>query len=149
MCSLCQARTRNGRSSTGELFALLRTQSTLLKAGSIAANAPDASAFDRGVQDAKDGALLHRLFQVRSRQLLEGMTADQATSLLSGLLVGCDVNQARQSLRPEAVTLIGEPVLGSAYARALESSGIPTQRLDGSECALAALRALAEDGPRT
>jgi 2-dehydro-3-deoxygalactonokinase len=130
---------------TGELFALLRTQSTLLKAGTTGANLQDTASFDRGLAEARGGALLHRLFQVRSRQLLEGMNADQATSLLSGLLLGSDIDQAVQSLRPERVTLVCEPQLALAYARALDSRGVASQRLDGNECVLAALRALATE----
>jgi 2-dehydro-3-deoxygalactonokinase len=128
---------------TGELFALLRTQSTLLKAGAAGSNAPDQTAFQRGLEEAREGALLHRLFQVRSRQLIDGLTADQATSLLSGLLLGSDVDHAQRLLNPERVMLICEPTLSNAYSRALQSRGIASQRLDGNECALAALRALA------
>ena len=130
---------------TGELFALLRIQSTLLKTGTAGANAQDVTSFDHGLDEARGGALLHRLFQVRSRQLLEGMNADQATSLLSGLLLGSDVDHAVQALHPKLVTLICEPQLAAAYSRALQSRGIASQRLDGNECALAALRALATE----
>lgn len=130
---------------TGELFALLRNQSTLLRTGASGANVQETTSFDRGLAEARGGALLHRLFQIRSRQLVEGMSVDQATSLLSGLLLGSDVDHAVQSLRPEHVTLICEPLLAAAYARALGSRGVASQRLDGNECVLAALRALATE----
>jgi 2-dehydro-3-deoxygalactonokinase len=84
------------------------------------------------------------LFQVRSRQLIEGLSADRATSLLSGLLLAADVDSAQRLLRPESVTLICEPSLAELYAQALRARGIESQRLDGSECILAALRALAD-----
>jgi 2-dehydro-3-deoxygalactonokinase len=128
---------------TGELFALLRAHSTLLKVSATTSNTVDAAAFELGLRESRDADLLHRLFQVRSRQLIDGMSTDQATSLLSGLLVGCDVQHAREVLRPESVTLICEPALANLYAPALHSRDIASERLDGSECALAALRALA------
>jgi 2-dehydro-3-deoxygalactonokinase len=128
---------------TGELFALLKTHSTLLKAGAITPHSHDPASFAAGLERARSGLLLHRLFQVRSRQLLEGISADQASSLLSGLLIASDVDHAREWLAPEAVTLIGEPALANLYAQALQSRGIESSRLDGNECALAALRELA------
>jgi 2-dehydro-3-deoxygalactonokinase len=128
---------------SGELFALLRTHSTLLRTGSIATNQFEAPFFQQGLAQGANGALLHRLFQVRSRQLIEGMNADQATSLLSGMLLAADVDSAQSLLQPDFVTLICEPSLAELYAQALRARGIESQRLDGSECILAALRALA------
>ena len=127
----------------GELFALLKAHSTLLKAAAITSDSHDPASFAAGLEQARAGSLLHRLFQVRSRQLLEGLAADQASSLLSGLLIGSDVDHARERLAPDAVTLIGEPALANLYAQALQSRGIESSRLDGNECALAALRELA------
>jgi len=128
---------------TGELFALLRAHSTLLRVSATTSNTVDAASFELGLRESLGADLLHRLFQVRSRQLIDGMSTDQATSLLSGLLLGCDVEHARDVLRPERVTLICEPALASLYAQALHSRDIASERLEGSECSLAALRALA------
>jgi 2-dehydro-3-deoxygalactonokinase len=75
--------------------------------------------------------------------LIDGRSASQASWLLSGLLLGSDVDHARQWLAPDSVVLIGEPGLASLYAQALHSRGIASTRLDGNECALAALRELA------
>ena len=131
---------------TGELFALLRTHSTLLRTGGpVAAESFDATAFEQGVNEARSGALMQRLFQVRSRQLIEGATVEQATALLSGLLIGADVSSALTLLKPASATLICDPKLATLYAQALQIHGVPSQRLDGSDCALAALRAMAID----
>jgi 2-dehydro-3-deoxygalactonokinase len=129
---------------SGELFALLRTHSTLLRTGTTATHQFDDAAFQQGLAQGADGGLLHRLFQVRSRQLIEGVSADQATSLLSGLLLAADVNDAQRLLDPKFVTLVCEPSLAGLYAQALRARGIDSQRLDGNECILAALRALAD-----
>ena len=128
---------------TGELFALLRSHSTLLKAGATTSSAVDTNSFEAGVQASKSAALVQQLFQVRSRQLVEGWSADRASSFLSGLLIGSDVDSAVRSLAPAHVTLICEPSLADLYSRALATYDIALERLDGAECVLAGLRALA------
>jgi 2-dehydro-3-deoxygalactonokinase len=129
---------------TGELFALLRTSSTLLKTGGAASDAFDDDAFATGLDAARsERSLLHALFQVRSQQLVAGATPSYATSLLSGLLIGSDVNGAAELHHATDVTLIGERELASLYARALEARDARTRTLDGNECALAGLNAFA------
>jgi len=128
---------------TGELFALLRQHSTLLKAGVATTNAIDEDAFDAGARSASSAALIQQLFQVRSRQLVEGWSADHAASFLSGLLIGADVDSAHRLFAPTHVTLICEPTLATLYSRALAPRGVTVERLDGADCVLAGLRALA------
>ena len=65
---------------TGELFALLRDGSTLMRAATAGTEARSASGdsqdgFERGIEDAAapgSASLLHGLFAVRSRQLIDG-----------------------------------------------------------------------------
>lgn len=128
---------------TGELFALLKKHSTLLATGAEAAETFDESSFAHAASSTPASSLLHRLFQVRSRQLLEGNTSAQALGLLSGLLIGADVDGALELLQPTAVTLICEPALARRYALALAARSVETSVLDGNECVLAGLRALA------
>jgi 2-dehydro-3-deoxygalactonokinase len=136
---------------TGELFALLRDGSTLMRAAQAGAQtegAPDASrdGFERGVADATaagGSSLLHGLFGVRSRQLLDGRPREWALSYLSGLLIGADVRGAIPlfAARQEAV-LIGDGALNERYAYALRREGLAASCLDGEQCALAGLRTL-------
>ncbi|MGH8326081.1 MAG: 2-dehydro-3-deoxygalactonokinase, partial [Steroidobacteraceae bacterium] len=77
---------------TGELFALLRNSSTLLRATHAGAKARSGSAesedgFERGVEDAAapTSTLRHALLGVRSRQLLDGRSHEWARTYLSGL----------------------------------------------------------------
>jgi 2-dehydro-3-deoxygalactonokinase len=136
---------------TGELFALLRDGSTLMRAAHAAAEAQSASAhsrdgFERGLEEAATlgtSSVLHGLFAVRSRQLIDGSSPEWALSYLSGLLIGADVRGAIPlfAAGKEAV-LIGDGALNERYACALRHQGIAASCLDGEQCALAGLRTL-------
>lgn len=136
---------------TGELFALLRHGSTLMRAGNTGNDTQGASGesregFERGVADATApgaSSLLHGLFGVRSRQLIDGCSTEWALSYLSGLLIGADVRGAIPLFPAglEAV-LIGDGALNERYAYALRRQGVTTSCLDGEQCALAGLRTL-------
>jgi 2-dehydro-3-deoxygalactonokinase len=136
---------------TGELFALLRDGSTLMRAARAGTDIEGAAGdsqdgFERGVEDAAaPGAsgLLHALFAVRSRQLIDGRPREWALSYLSGLLIGADVRGAIPLfVAGEQAVLIGDGALNERYAYAMRREGIAATSLDGEECALAGLRAL-------
>ncbi|MHB8812839.1 MAG: 2-dehydro-3-deoxygalactonokinase [Steroidobacteraceae bacterium] len=137
---------------TGELFALLRDGSTLLRAANGVTDARDASGdskdegFEQGLETAAalaPSGLLHGLFSVRSRQLVDGRPHDWALSYLSGLLIGADVRGAMPLFgRPGEAMLIGDGTLNEHYAHALRRAGIAASCLDGEQCALAGLRTL-------
>lgn len=138
---------------TGELFALLRDGSTLMRTAHARPGAEgvadeSADGFERGIVDAAAHAassLLHGLFAVRSRQLLEGRSPGWALSYLSGLLVGADVRGAIALFDAGMeVTLIGDRALNERYAQALDREGVATSSLDGEHCALAGLRTLCQ-----
>ena len=133
---------------TGEIFALLRDYSVLSKGGGNP-GAASAGGFARGVARLKSmppGAMVHLLFEVRSRQLLEAMPKDEAMELLSGLLIGADVAAALQWFgTTSAVMVIGEPALAARYREAIEAFGAVAGYLDGATCALEGLRALFGD----
>jgi 2-dehydro-3-deoxygalactonokinase len=132
---------------TGELFALLRDRSTLMRAHGEAPTAADSQdGFERGLEDAAalgTASLLHGLFAVRSRQLIDGRAPEWALSYLSGLLIGADVRGAVAlfAAGKEAV-LIGDGALNERYAYALRQQGIAASCRDGEQCALAGLRTL-------
>lgn len=146
---------------TGETFALLRDGSTLTRAaraatdgephGALSASGRSTSGdTEAGFQSGLDVAaalgaagLLHALFAVRSRQLIDGCSAEWALSYLSGLLIGTDVYGAIPlfDVRTEVV-LIGDGALNERYARALRRLDVAASVLDGEQCALAGLRTL-------
>jgi len=132
---------------TGELFALLRDGSTLMRAGRPGAGPDDTEdGFENGLTATAtlgSASLLHGLFAVRSRQLIEGRSYEWALSYLSGLMIVADVRGAIPlfDTRPEVV-LIGDDALNERYAQALRHEGVAASCLDGERCALAGLRTL-------
>jgi 2-dehydro-3-deoxygalactonokinase len=138
---------------TGETFALLRNGSTLMRAGASeepqgkrSTSRDPEDGFQKGLDAAAAlgaASLLHALFTVRSRQLIDGCSAEWALSYLSGLLIGADVRGAIPlfDARTEAV-LIGDGALNERYAQALRRFDVAGSRLDGEQCALAGLRTL-------
>ncbi len=140
-------------SLSGELYALLQDRSTLLKASAAESNdEAERRGFESGLRRSRELAsvpLSHLLFEVRSRQLIRGMTHAEASSYLSGLIIGQDVLGALPlfdgALRSSAaVPIIGAPKLAALYGLALAAHGIQTRPLDATELTLAGLNALAQ-----
>ncbi|MET3759731.1 2-dehydro-3-deoxygalactonokinase [Sphingomonas sp. UYEF23] len=132
---------------TGELFALLRDRSTLLRAASQgdADPAAEQAGFAHGLARANDrDIVLGALFEARSAQLIDGRSPDWAAGYLSGLLIGREVAEVAPAAG-ETIGLIGDPALCARYARALTARGIDTKLLDGDACALAGLALLETD----
>ena len=137
---------------TGELFALLRDGSTLAGASAQGVQSgprgphEDSDGFERGLDAAAElgtASLLHALFAVRSRQLIDGRSHDWALSYLSGLMIGSDVRGAIPLFNAsEGAVLIGDAALNERYARALRRFGLAASSLDGGQCALAGLRTI-------
>jgi 2-dehydro-3-deoxygalactonokinase len=73
-------------------------------------------------------------------RLRAGRSADWALGYLSGLLIGCEVAEARAMLGTDAdVVLIGDARLSARYAQAFDRQGVASRMLDGDACALAGL----------
>ena len=126
---------------TGELFALLSTQSVLRHG---MADGWDDTAFDNGLSDAlsRPDRIAARLFSLRAEFLLHGLTPPQARARLSGLLIGIELAGAKPYWLGQKVMLVGAPALAANYTRALGSQGLTPQTLDATACTLAGLSAL-------
>ncbi len=129
---------------SGELFALLRDQSTLTRVGDDPAG--EDAGFDDGLAAARTrSGLLGQLFRARAAQLRAGKTRGWALGYLSGLVIGSEVGEILDaSPAPPALTLVGDPALSARYARALAGAGATATTLDGDACALAGLHLLEE-----
>ncbi len=136
---------------TGEMFALLSTQS-VLRLG-MGGDGWDEAAFDTGVADgmARPERLAASLFRLRAEGLLVGLTQDGARARLSGLLIGAELAAARAYWLGMDVALIGSSKTTPLYARALAAQGVAPRALAVTDCTLAGLtRAaghLAKDRP--
>jgi 2-dehydro-3-deoxygalactonokinase len=123
---------------TGELFALLSTQSVLRHG---MGEGWDEGAFDEGVSDAlsRPERVGAKLFSLRAEGLLNGLAPAAARSRLSGLLIGTELAGAKPYWLGQRVRLIGAPALCANYARALATQGVTAETLSATDCTLAGL----------
>ncbi len=123
---------------TGELFALLRTRSTLAPA--LGEQWSDA-AFDEGVAEmiSHPERLAAKLFGLRAGHLLEGPGPAAAT--LSGLLTGSEIAAAKSYWLGRRVVVLGDGQLTEGYTRALGAAGTPVESAPSSDITLAGLAA--------
>jgi 2-dehydro-3-deoxygalactonokinase len=91
------------------------------------------------------GGLLHHLFAVRTRVLLDGVAPAAATAYLSGLLIGHEIRGIRGLMKPppRRVLLVGERGLAALYAAALARLGIAAEQQDAEQASIRGLAALA------
>jgi 2-dehydro-3-deoxygalactonokinase len=131
---------------TGELFALLRNHSVLLRDRTEAGAVDGGIAFEEGLAQFNEfprAQLLHRLFECRARRLNGDLSPQAAAAYLSGLLIASDISGALQLLSGangvRTVHLVGSPHLTQLYATGLASHDYAASRLDGAAAALAGL----------
>ncbi len=125
---------------TGELFAVLRDHSILGRL--MAQRRIDLNAFDEGVRRARQqSGLLHHVFGVRTRILMEEMDAASLHDYLSGILIGHEL--AGSTMRPPII-IVGEPNLCSLYRRALAHEGIEAETVSADVATTRGLRAVSE-----
>ena len=124
---------------TGEMFALLSTQS-VLRLG-MGGDGWDEVAFDTGVAEgmARPERLAASLFRLRAEGLLAGLNGDGARARLSGLLIGAELAAARAYWLGMDVALIGSSKTTPLYVRALAAQGVAPRSLAVTDCTLAGL----------
>ena len=111
---------------TGEIFALLSTRSTLAEAvqgDHHLSGENSVQNFRQGVKDSTQSNLLHSLFKVRTRFLLQQFPAALNHSYLSGLLIGSEV---RDLTTPDVkgITIVSSN-MSEHYQIALRTLGVP------------------------
>lgn len=125
---------------TGEMFALLSTQSVLRHS---VGTGWDADSFATGVDTAlsKPEALAASLFSLRAEGLLDGLDPDAARARLSGLLIGAELASMRPYWLGQQVALIGAESLCRAYSDALGAQSVPCHMAGVEDMTLAGLSA--------
>jgi len=141
---------------TGEIFASLRSQTTLVPADVNVRSEIKPEAFARGlarVREAPETQLLHKVFECRSLRLSGELAPEDAAAYLSGILIGSDVSGALRLFVPSSVSpvvhVVGSSQLSKLYAVALAALDGEVRILDGSAAAIAGLariEALVEHG---
>lgn len=130
---------------TGEIFALLSTQSVLRHA--MGDGWCDA-AFDLAVEQAlcdpvKVPALI---FSIRAQALLTEMDRADGKSRLSGLLIGQELAAMRELWMGKPVAIVGSGEIASRYARALTIAGALPSMLDADSLTVSGLLQSARKG---
>ncbi|WP_108838276.1 2-dehydro-3-deoxygalactonokinase [Tateyamaria sp. Alg231-49] len=125
---------------TGEMFALLSTQSVLRHS---VGKGWDAASFASGVSQAlsRPEGLAASLFSLRAEGLLDGLNPDAARARLSGLLIGAELAAMRPYWLGQQVALIGAESLSRAYADALAMQSVPCHSAGVEDMTLAGLTA--------
>ena len=140
--------TRFTTSLTGELYALLRQHSVLVPKGEAGAQVRvDMKSFQQGLMLAIrcGDDLLHALFSTRSSKLTDKNAFGDASSFLSGLLIGADVCSALKASNMDGavIELIGEPDLCKNFTTAIKQVGHMSRVTDGNDAVHAGFLAIA------
>jgi len=128
---------------TGELYSLLTQHGTLAKVSSEQQSVPEA--FEAGLKAARSGGVTHTLFYCRALVVTDMMPAAHASSFLSGLLIGAELDEILKKTHgtmPSPVQVIGSPALCERYLNALEMLGIRARAWQPDDVYVAALRVL-------
>ncbi len=124
---------------TGELFALLATQSILRHSiGNVTVSSqPDNPFFIAACRQALGGGgdISSSLFRIRAATLLQDLQPADAAATLSGLLIGAEIASALRTFARPAVgiVLVGSGPLGLLYAHALKLAGCSVVHADAEE----------------
>lgn len=124
---------------TGELFALLSSQSVLRHAMA----GWDARGFAEGAEMGfeRPDRMMARFFALRAEALLHGLDPGMARARLSGLLIGAELAAAKPYWLGQRVAVLGARALSDLYAQALSDHAVPVTQLEATEMTLAGLSA--------
>ena len=132
-----------GTVMTGELFNLLKEHSILADLLQTPVDVNDA--FKRGVRRAMEREMLPAdLFGVRAGVLLGQANTDDASSYVSGLLIGTDVRIGLTWPASARIGVIGRPELTRLYAAAISETNREAVEIDGELCFRAGIQEIAK-----
>jgi len=108
---------------TGELFGVISNK-TLIK-HSIESDGWDQASFENGVIKGFDnpGLISSDLFSLRSESIVNDLDSNSARSILSGLLLGVELNGAKNYWKNKNVIIIGSELLSKNYQKGLKILG--------------------------
>ena len=126
---------------TGDIFAALKARSILSDLLAHPASTGDefVAGVDHGLANTD---LTAELFTTRARVLLGKARPEDASSYVSGLLIGNEVRIGLGRQRADVVPLIGEPQLTARFAIALTRAGRSSRVIDGDTAFVAGMRAV-------
>jgi len=113
---------------TGELFSVMSKHSIL---SNSVVEGEDIKAFEAGIDEAKSGNLLNQFFKVRTRQLLDKTTGVSNYQFLSGLLIGTELKELRNTSCK--IRLICDGPMAKLYFHALKQLDLDVIEASASE----------------
>ncbi len=136
---------------SGELFALLRQQSSLaafcqpypIDSGAFLTD----GSFLKGLRQAaaEHSNLLHQLFSVRAQVLTGQLPEQSASGLLSGLIIGHEFATARHWLTDNTpLLLVGNAELNKLYQQAASFFGLESQSIKAEAASIAGFKAIVQ-----
>ena len=140
---------------TGEIFALLSQHSFIAQTGIPADGKIDWAAFERGVAVAEnatgsDAVFLTQLFSARTGMLANQLPVADIRDYVSGVLIGNEFREARESgwfEKGDTIGVVGNDGLNARYTRAAQVFGL-TPLEGGTQAAIrGALEIFAEVQP--
>ncbi|TAG76488.1 MAG: 2-dehydro-3-deoxygalactonokinase [Burkholderiales bacterium] len=129
---------------TGEMNALIRTQSTVGRVLSQNAQINDA-ALDRGIAMARSQmSWLTTLFSFRARAVAQGADAQLLSNEFSAWLIATELLHALPETRMyREIFIVGSEQLSDWYAAIAQRLDVPAHKLDSDQCVTAGLWRLA------
>ena len=105
---------------TGELFGVIANHSLIRHSTSI--KGWDQGSFKDGINEGfkNPGLIASNLFSLRAESIVNNLGQDQARSILSGLLIGIELNGAQNYWKENKVVLIGSELLSNIYCQGLK-----------------------------
>ena len=108
---------------TGELFGVILNHTLVTHSTSY--KGWNQSSFEEGIHEGfnNPGLIASNLFSLRSESIINNLGRDQARSILSGLLLGVELNGSQSYWKDNSVTLIGSELLSNIYFQGLTILG--------------------------
>lgn len=124
---------------TGESYALYSGQSVLRHG--LSADTLDGAAYEAAVSRLLDKPtrFAAELFGVRAGGLIAGLTPEQASGRLSGILIGAELAAVRDVFDLSDVALLGSDGIAKSYRTALKCLGHDARLLDAGTITLKGL----------
>jgi len=132
---------------TGELFDLLSQHSVLIQEQDSGFSHEVFIAGAEHSLNTQQDSLIHSLFSTRSKQLFNEISAQDAASWLSGLLIGSDVQLACNAQEWQInnfsnIAIIGSQQLADCFEKVLELNDIQAKTFDVTATSIAGFSAI-------
>lgn len=127
---------------SGELFSILSRHSVL--GPCLAADGWNETEFLRAVDTVlcRPESLAGQFFAIRAASLIAGLPPADATSRLSGSLIGAEIAAAKQYWLGRDIVVVGAERIAGAYSSALTKVGAQPKTVDATQATLAGFFAL-------